>query len=221
MALISVKHLQISKANTNIIIVISIASFVTIFSLFATRALLSQRAYQQRVIDKKTTAAKQLKENVNAVNSLKNSYDSFVSEPVNIIQGNAVGTSDRDGDSAKITLDALPSTYDFPALTSSMEKLFAARNARILSLTGSDDEVAQKNKDDPNPVPIEIPFSASVAIDYNGLIEVLRDLEKSIRPFQPQSLTITASTQEIQLLYEAKTYYLPEKNLSIKTEEVK
>ncbi len=221
MALASIKHLQINKANSTIVIVISIASFVTIFALFASRALLSQRAYQQKVISKKEVAAKQLKDNVNAVASLKTSYSAFVNEPVNIIQGNAIGTSDRDGDSAKITLDALPSTYDFPALTSSLEKLFSARNARILALTGNDDEVAQKNKEDPNPVPIEIPFRASIETDYNGAIEMLRDLEKSIRPFQPQSITITASQQNLQMQYEAKTFYLPEKNLSIKTEDVK
>ena len=119
----SAKHLQINKANSNMVIIIAVAAFVVVFSLVASRALLEKSSYQRRVIAAKQKASNQLKANVEASKSLQASYKTFVSNPNNIIGGNPSGSGDNDGDNAKITLDALPSQYDFPALTSSLEKI--------------------------------------------------------------------------------------------------
>ena len=88
----STKRLQINKANARIVVTIALAAVLTTFSLVASRALLSQRSYQARVIAEKKIAADQLKKNRAAVESLKNSYTQFVSTTANIIGGDPKGT---------------------------------------------------------------------------------------------------------------------------------
>ncbi|MDB5185909.1 MAG: hypothetical protein JWL85_432 [Candidatus Saccharibacteria bacterium] len=221
---LSSKRLQIDKANTTVTIAVAAATFVVIFSLFACRALLSTRSYQAKVINEKETAVRQLKANIEAVDKLVISYKEFSARPDNIINGISTGTGDRDGDNAKITLDALPSKYDFPALVSSIEKLVSQNNFRIVSISGIDQEVEQKTDGaSPSPQPVELPFKATVSGAYDPMQELIKVFDQSIRPIQPQIVTFTAQgeNKEVQLEFDAKTYYLPEKTLSITTKEVK
>src|ERR1700712_194741 len=94
---ISTKRLQIDKANARVIAAIAGASFLFMFSLVASKSLLSQRSYQGKVIKAKETAVKQLKINVDASKKLTTAYGAFIDTPQNIIGGNPSGTSDRDG----------------------------------------------------------------------------------------------------------------------------
>ena len=213
---LSTKHLQISKANARMVMIVAIAAFVTTFSLVAGQSLIKTRSYQARVIAEKEKAVTQLKANQEAVASLASSYKAFIDQPENIIEGNPAGNGDRDGDNAKIVLDALPSKYDFPALTSSIEKMLADQNYRIESITGTDDEVAQKETNETgNPEPIEIPFEFGVTSGYSSVKNLLTVLENSIRPFEVVSLGFKGSDNEITLTVNAKTYYQPQKSLSI------
>jgi Tfp pilus assembly protein PilO len=217
----STKRLQINKANARIVVTIALAAVLTTFSLVASRALLSQRSYQARVIAEKKIAADQLKKNREAVESLKNSYTQFVSTTANIIGGDPKGTGDRDGDSAKIILDALPSKYDFPALTSSLEKLLVERNFKFEGIVGFDDELVQtKQTSSPSPVPIEIPFQLSVTSDFNSLSTLIQAMEKSIRPFHIVSISFSGNDQATKMDLSARTYYQPAKSLDITTKDV-
>ena len=142
----STKRLQLSKTQANTVTLIAVAVFVTIFSLVSCRALWQQRSYQAKVIGKKKEALQILKQNNQEVSGLKAAYVDFVSSPTNIIDGNPNGTGEKDGDNARIILDALPSKYDFPALATSLEKLLIERNFRVESIKGIDDEIAQSAK---------------------------------------------------------------------------
>src|SRR5689334_22008086 len=120
---LSTKRIQVSKATATIVGTIAAAAFIAVFSLIASQALLSQRAYQSRVIAGKEKAKKQLEDNIKAVNVLSTQYKAFIGTSQNIIGGNPSGSGERDGDNARIVLDALPSKYDFPALAASLEKI--------------------------------------------------------------------------------------------------
>lgn len=219
---LSTKRLQIDKANLSIVISTSVATFVTVFCLIGSQALLSQRAYQSKVITKKEAAKKQLDENVKAVDSLVSSYKQFVAGPVNIIGGSATGTGDRDGDNAKIVLDALPSKYDFPALASSLEKLVTDNGEQILTIQGVDDELNQEaNTGGASPQLVEMPFEISAKGNYPSAQNLIAVFEKSIRPFPILSLSITGKESEITMDIKAKTFYQPSKTLNIKSEPVK
>lgn len=216
------KRMQIGKDQATTVGIIAGAVFITVFSLVSCKALLSQRAYQQRVIVKQEKAKRQLDENIKAVDQLETSYKDFVGAPDNVIKGNPLGTGDKDGDNAKIVLDALPSKYDFPALASSLEKILSDRKFKIGGITGSDDEIGQSNNQTSStPKPIDIPFSLSVSGSYQSIQGLVDVFEKSIRPFNIRSIALSGGVNDMNFSTEAKTYFQPEKILDIRTEVVK
>ena len=119
---ISTKRLAISKANAQMVAVVAVASFVTIFCLVASKAVFSQNRYQARVTTAKEKAHDQLKKNIEAFGSLQTAYKAFDSQSTNIIGGSRPAPAIMTALTPRFILDALPSTYDFPALASSLEK---------------------------------------------------------------------------------------------------
>lgn len=219
---ISAKQLAVSKASAQMLIVASVAAFVTIFSLVTCQSLLAQRSYQGRVVAEKEKVNIQLEKDAKAVAGLVKSYKKFKDQPINVIGGIKDGTGEKDADNAAIVLDALPNKYDFPALTSSLEKLFKERNIQITSITGTDDEIAQQAAAaGAKPVAIPIPFSFSVSnMSYPSSQELINILERSIRPMQLESLTLTGGADDITLTITAHTYYQPDSKYNLTTKVV-
>lgn len=218
----SLKRVQINKANTTMVAAAAGAAFLLTFTIVSGRALLSKRSYQGKVIDAKEKAVDQLQANIKATNSLVTSYKAFVSTPTNVIGGNPAGTGDRDGDNAKIILDALPSKYDFPALASSLEKIMKDNNIKINSIEGTDDEVAQQGGDKPDsPSPVEMPIKFSVSTNLDGTKNLFSLLERSIRPFKVTAATLSGSNGDMTVDVEVTTYYQPEKGVTIEKKVVK
>ncbi len=218
----SSKRLQIDKANTTILIVTSIACFVTVFSLAASKVLVQQTAYQSKVIAQKTKARDQLEANLKARDDLVTQYKAFVQQPINMIGGTTAGSTDRDGDNAKLILDALPSKYDYPAVATSLEKLLQGSGLTIRSITGDDDELTQAmTGSQSTPVPVEMPFQVGFTGESTKTQDFFTALSRSIRPMHVQTLTIKGTDQALTTDITAKTYYQPEKNLHIKSEVVR
>jgi Tfp pilus assembly protein PilO len=217
----STKRVQIDKAKTLMVGIIAGAAFIVVFSLVVSKALLSQRGYQSRVIKEQEAAVKQLRENIKNVEQLTAAYKQFVEQPTNVLSGNSSGQGDRDGDNAKIILDALPSKYDFPALTTSLEKILTDRKFKITDITGIDDEVAQINaQNSAAPTPVEIPYGFKVTGSYDSVKDLMDILQRSIRPFKVQKLVLDGTNSSLNLDVTALTYYLPEKQLNFQTKEV-
>jgi hypothetical protein len=217
---ISTKHLQISKANTIITATVAIASFITVASLVAMRSMLQTRSLQSKVISDKELAVKTLKQNIEAVDTLEVAYKEFVGRPNNIIGGSSTGSGDRDGDNAKLVLDALPSKYDFPALTTSIEKVLTQSNFKIIEISGIDDEVAQGGKTSEMPEVVEMPFSFTIGGGYDAMHDLIKSLERSIRPIQIKTLEFKADSGGLQLTVEAKSFYQSAKEFNITTKAV-
>lgn len=215
----SIKHLQIDKSNATMITLIAIASFIGIFSIVASKALLSQRSYQSRVIAAKKQALEQLKKNNEAAEQLRNSYQAFASPDKNIIGGTKDGKGDKDGDNARIVLDALPSKYDFPALAASIQKLLTSNSYTLDSINGTDDELNQADNKDSSQ-PIEIPFQVSVSGNYLAVQDMINTLQRSIRPIEVLQLNITGGST-LTVTISAKTYYQPEQKVEVQTKVVK
>lgn len=206
---LSLKRVAIDKATKRILTTLIFASIATVFGLVGSRALLGQLRYQNRVIKAKQTALKQLETNIDAVSSLVSAYKSFENSPESII-----GTPDKN---SKIILDALPSKYDFPALTSSLEKLLAGYS--IENISGSDDEVAQATAAQSQV--IEIPFEIDVSSSYASIQALIENFDRSIRPLHILTLELSGADNNMRMSLTAKTYYQSEKTLEIKTEEIK
>lgn len=216
------KKVQVDKAQASIVAVIGCSVFVTVFSLVSVRALWTQRGYQGRVIAQKQKARDQLKDNIESAKDLVSSYKQFTAVPVNMIGGNPAGTGDKDGDNARIILDALPSKYDFPALTASFEKILSERNFKIGGISGTDDEIAQSAvQESGTPQPVEIPFQVGVEGSYASIQDLVTVFERSIRPITIHTITFTGSNTDMKANFELGTFYQPEKTLNIKKEVVK
>ncbi|HKR82230.1 MAG TPA: hypothetical protein VJR27_04515 [Candidatus Saccharimonadales bacterium] len=216
------KRNLITKANKRIVVATAVAAFVVVFALFAAKSLIGQMAYQNKVISGKKKAVAQLKSDLSARDTLVNSYKTFVNTPLNLIGGNPQGTGANDGDNSKVTLDALPSKYDFPALATSLEKIINDQGLQIVSISGTDDEIAQSaNQSSSNPQPVKMPFQIQVNGSYAAVQNLISVFDRSIRPFQIQTVELSGTDSSMMATIGANTYYQPEKNLNIKTEVVK
>ena len=219
---ISIKRLKADKANTRMLTVIAVATFIVIFTLVTAKVLIGQYAYQNRVIDTKHQAVAQLKVDVSAVSTLVSSYKAFVNTPQNVLGGNPTGSGQNDGDNAKIILDALPSKYDFPGLTSSLENILTNQGYTINSITGSDEGlVEQSNQSSTNPSPVQMPFQISVTGSYTSIQNLINTLQLSVRPFIIQTIDLSGTDSSLTASITAYTYYQPEKDFSIQTEVIK
>ena len=222
MANFSTKRIAIDKAYATLVIAVAAAAFVVVFSLVASKALLDQRSYQSKVISKKETALNTLKSNIVAADKLTNSYKEFVGATTNVLGGNPQGDADRDGDNARIILDALPSKYDFPALTSSIDKLLRDNGLTPTAINGTDDEITQTAAQaEGSPQPIEIPFDVEVKASNEQGKALLGLFERSIRPFKIQKISISGKDAQLEFVINGITYFQPEKTLNLKKEAVK
>lgn len=220
---VSTKHVAIDKTNAQLVAIVAVAAFVTVFCLVAARAVWSQTRYQAKVVSAKEKANQQLKKNVTAFNSLVGAYNDFDKQPVNVIGGNAKGSGDNDGSNSKIILDALPSNYDFPALTSSVEKIITDQGLTVSSITGTDDQLNQQsNLSSPTPTAVTMPFSFTVSnANYASVSKLVDRLQKSIRPIQVDTLVISGGANNMTVSVSAHTYYQPAKSVSVVKKVVK
>jgi len=225
---ISMKRLGVDKANSRVVAITTIAAFLSVFFLVASYSLLGQLTYQNKIIGAKNKAVNQLKANLGARDSLVSSYNSFASAPQNFIGGASDGAGPQDGSNPKLVLDALPSTYDFPALTTSLEKIATDQHVSIESLEGADDEVAQSAPIKGDPQPVQMPFTFKVTGDYPSITKTVDAFDKSIRPVQFTQLKISGEaaangdkTPRVSAEITAASYYQPAKTLTIKKEAIK
>lgn len=215
----SQKRTQLEKANARMVITVGVAAFIVIFSLVASRALWVKMSHQARVINAKEVARNQLETNLATVDELQVAYNAFVETNQNVIGGNPKGTGEKDGDNAKIVLDALPSKYDFPGLATSLEKLIKANGSTINSISGIDEEITQAGNQETGPT--EIAFELSATGNYQSTQDLLTLLQRSIRPIQVRNLNLSGSNSQLISDITAVTYYQPERTLTIPTKVVK
>lgn len=220
---LSNKRVAIDKAGAQMVIIVAVAAFVTVFCLMASKAVLSQNQYNSRVMSAKQKAYNQLQDNIDAFNDLQKSYKAFNSTSTNVIGGLADGTGDNDGSNSKIVLNALPSNYDFPALTSSIEKIMADRGLKVSSISGTDDQVNQQgNTESSTPQPVEIPFSFTISnANYAAVQELFKAMQSSIRPFQIDKVNIAGGADNMTVTVDAHTYFQPARSIQPTTKVVK
>jgi hypothetical protein len=241
----SVKHMQINKANNLMFIVVALSAVIVVFSLASAKTLLSVSSYQHRALKAKHDAIKKLQNNAKEAEALKKQYDTFENQNPNILggvggldvaeaiatQGEAAGSikvngqtinlSGQDGDNAKIVLDALPSSYDFPALISSVEKIAIQDNIPLQGIGGTDQgnntstsatssttsssgsaSGAASSSSTPS-----IQFSISTQTDYNTAQVLIKDLERSIRPVDISQFTLNGNGNLMNITIQATTAY--------------
>lgn len=223
---ISTKHLQIDKAQSRIILITAIASAITIFCLVSSKALLSQAAYQRKVLDETNKATAQLNENAKNANQLVDQYkESFIgNSPTNIIGGRNTdddSTNSQDGTNGRIVLDALPTSYDFPALVTSVSSILEGAGLSSPNLGGSDQSLEIDSQPTASPQPVAININVSGNGTYTSVKKLVYDFERSIRPFDVTNLSISGGEDSMQVSLTLNTYFQPSKALTIGAKEIK
>jgi hypothetical protein len=222
---VSIKHVQIDKNQSTILMVIVIATIVVVFSLVATKSMIVKGMYQRRALHARRDVADRLKSNYDAAKTLFAQYQVFADQDPNVIGGaggSQPGNGNLDGDNPRIVLDALPSSYDAPALGSSIEKILLGQKVTINSLTVTDDPTANSDEAQTNPQAKPVTFSFEGTTTFDGGSKLLQDFERSIRPFDLNTLEISGTDNKLKLTVGMTTYYQPAKSLDLKaTKEVK
>lgn len=221
----SVKHFQIEKGRSRTTVIVAVAVAVTIFSLVSIKSLLSQGAYQRRVINAKHAADTQLENNVTAAKSLINNYNQVFegASATNFIGGqNDKSTSavPPNGDNARLVLDALPSSYDYPALITSVSKILTQDSVAEANISGVDQSGTQNSTATPDPQPVAMQLMVSGQASYTNVKQVINDFERSIRPFDITSLELSGSESSMNFNMSLTTYFQPPKSLDYTTKEI-
>lgn len=223
---VSVKHLQIDKARSNVLAIIAIAVIIIVFCLMSTKALLGQAAYQRRVINARHAGLQQLQANVTAAKQLVTEYNQVFegSSPTNLIGGQNTKDTNAvppNGDNARIILDALPSKYDYPALLTSINYILTKDGAQSVSITGNDESATANNDPTTNPQPVPISLTVSGSDSYSGVQTIVRDFERSVRPFNVSGMQLTGGESNMNFSIDVTTYYQPAKSLDLTTKGIK
>lgn len=227
------KALQIDKAQSKIIGVIVISTIITIFCLVSTKALIGQAMYQRRVVNARHTSAQNLNNDVKNANTLVAQYkDVFIGKSSeNVIGGrnknsetaggSVVSTVPPDGDNGRIVLDALPTTYDFPALLTSISKLLSSDGISSPAIGGTDDASTVQSAPTGSPSPSKIDLTISGTGTYTTVEKLINDLQRSIRPMDISHLTLTGNESSLTVNLNLTTYYQQAKTLNITGKEIK
>ncbi len=219
----SVKHEIVDKANKRMLLAVAFATFVFVFSAFAAKALISQSLYQGRIISEKEKALDQLEDNKQSLEELKKSFTAFQDETINILGGNPSGEGPLDGKNAKLVLDALPGSYDYPALSSSFEKILRDGGYDIDSIGGTEDTSLAVSGETASGTaqPVEVPYAFSVSSNSDGTQRLLETLEKSIRPMYVDNMQIQIGESILQTRLSLHTFFTQPKTFELGTKEVK
>ena len=182
-------------------------------------------AYQRRVVNAKHATVNQLKGNIEAANTLTKQYESFNSANPNAIGGKSDvpdNATPPDGKNGRIVLDALLMTYYFPALISSLSKLLDMDNISNKNIGGSDQPASYSSEPSSNPQPVTIPqIPLGGSSTYAGIQTLIKDLERSIRPYDVMTLQFSGGEANMSLTLSMNTYYQPAKIITLESKEVK
>ncbi len=212
---VSVKHLQINKSQSSMLAVVAAAVAIVVFGLFATKALVVKGLYQRRALHAQREAVATLKDNYSAAQTLFTQYKVFAGGDPNILGGNPTGNGSLDGDNPRIILDALPSTYDAPALATSLEKILTSQAITISALSIVDDPASNSDQPTANPQAKALSFTFSGTTNFQGSQKLFQKFEQSIRPFNLNTLQITGTDNIMQISAKMTTYYQPAKSLDL------
>lgn len=217
---VSEKHLKIDKDQTTMLAVIALSVAVVIFSLFATKSMVTKGLYQKRALSARKEVVTTLKKNYDSAQTLFTQYKVFAEDNPNILGGSNNGNTNLDGSNPVLVLDSLPSVYDAPALAASIEKVMSDRNVTIKSLSLTDDPTTYPDDPQATPQAKAVTFSFQGETNYDGASKLLSDFERSIRAFDVTSIEISGSDTKLKLNVSMNTYYQPAKSLNLTATKV-
>lgn len=193
------KREQVKKASSTVFIVVAVSAAITMFSLVSMRFLWQQKSYNSRIIQAKTQARDDLSANIENIEKLSKQFGELnTSETTN----------------SKTILHALPPTYDYAALASSVDAIAIMSGVRSNTNIGEDTSESALSFATVSK-PVEIPLTLDVTGSYDAIRVYIENLERSIRPIHVQSVTYSGTNSEVQAIIQGNTYYQPARSLDV------
>jgi hypothetical protein len=222
---LSAKAVQISKDQSQLLITVIVATLLSVFCLFSVKNLVAKSIYQGRVISARHKSADQIKTDIRNANTLVAQYkDVFIGDNgQNIIGGKNdanVYAIPPNGDNGRIVIDALPTSYNFPALLTSLQQMMNSNNLGSQSIGGTDQTATADNSPSGSPKPVNMDMIVSGTGTYTNAAHFIHDLERSIRPFDITSLSLSGNESSLIVNLNVTTYYQPSKTVSITSKEI-
>lgn len=219
MASLAEKKKQLDNIINKTVIICSVGIFLIIFFAFTINSLYSKYTYQSKVISLQSKALVNLNKDLAASKGLDKSFISFIQTNPNIINGNSTNpNSVNGGDNSKIILDALPSSYDFPELVTSLQNLLNSQSVSINSISGID-QSSTVNVSSGSGV-TTIPFQISVTGSYSNIQKLITAMQNTIRPIDILSIDLSGDQSSISATISAQTYFQPGIKFNINKETV-
>ncbi len=196
---------QVKKAGSTVFIVTAIAAVIVMFSLMSLRFLWEKKSYNDRVINAKTKARDDIRDNLSSLDKLAEQYPQLDSSA---------------STNAATILHALPPVYDYAALVTSLDGLASRSSVTATGSGGTDgSETAVKTANESKPVVIPITLQATG--NYAAIREYISNLERSIRPIHIKNIALTGSSSNLKASITAATYYQPARSLDVLRSEIR
>lgn len=193
------KRDQIKKAGSTVFIVAAVSAVVVMFCAISIQFLWQKKSYNDRVITEKTKARNDIESNLANLAQLAEQFPQLESSA---------------STNSKTILHALPPTYDYAALASSID--FLATTSGVTSDTSIGEDIsASAVNSAPTSSPVELPLSLQVSGSYDAIRQYITNLERSIRPIHVKSVSYSGSNGNLEATITAVTYYQPARSLDV------
>ncbi len=221
------KHQQISRANKSMFLMIAGVSVIVGFSLVLILFLAQRIIFTQKVITEENKTVSILQQNLNTVTALKqNILVLNTNQDLQSIQLN------DNNQAVQTVLDALPSSPNSTAMASSLQtKLLSGVPGVTIDSLDVDSTNADGTTTGSAPLSLgsstganTIGFSFSVstaASNQNGLQAVLLQIEKSIRPFNIETLSVESQGPSLVMSATGVSYYQPAQTVQLTNKVVR
>lgn len=195
---------KITRASSVVFIAVAIAAVIVMFSVISIRFLWERKSYNDRVINAKTAARDQINQNLDNLNKLSDQFS-------------ALETSASTN--TKTILHALPPTYDYPALATTVESLAQLSGVEFTGTVGEDSS-SSAILQAPVSQPVPIPLTLEVTGSYPNIVSFVNNLERSIRPMHVDVMSLSGTNSSLKVTIEGRTYYQPARSLDVSKSEV-
>jgi hypothetical protein len=218
-------RVRVSQMQSNIFVITAVATAICVFSLVSAKALLSQASYQRKVLHERRIALGILATDKTSAATLITQYQQVFenSDPTNVIGGKNDASASAvppDGDNARIVLDSLPTSYDYPALISSVSAILSGNGISNASINGTDESASASSSSSVSPTPVAILLSIGGNGTYSNVQRVITDLERSTRPFDVTNIQLSGGAGSMTFNLQATTYYQPARSFNLSTKAV-
>lgn len=218
------KRQQIAGTRKQVFIWVALASAAVVVCLMVGLNLFQRIQYQMKVNSELAKTEKTLKSSADAIDGLIKNVDALRADSALTLPN----LKSDDSTVFQVVIDALPTEDDSVDLSSSLQgKVLAGTGVSIDSLLVEgtkqveDEEDATASSDSSAfPTAEGISFSVKVTGGYGSIQNVLKNIERTIRPITINSIKLDGSDSSLTATIEATTYYSPSVDYTVGSKEV-